>query len=346
MNYFRRIAAWWRGEAAAGRSLGLRSAIIVPSDAEELADVSFYQEGMDWSKYPHRAVILRVGQNVWKDTSFELFYEQARARGIAIGGYFFFDGRASPAQQANVIVSAMQGKRFDLELYIDWEKNYGGQYEGLPRVVELMQRVEAAGVACKAVGMYTGYYWFTGNSNAVTHAEQYKYLQSRPLWLAWYASSSVVKIPPPWTDYTLWQWGTPAISWGQPTAEIDANKSRYNRVEFADRYLSGGNNMTETHEGLVKTDLNVRAGPGVSYAQKLPPGGYLRVGDRVYGVLDAATKWFHFFRIVRTGGVVEVWDAWASAVDERYMIVSPLASLPEIEIVYDPSAVKVTLRPQ
>lgn len=211
--------------------------IIVPTDAEQFADVSFYQAGMDWDKYPGRAVILRIGQNIWADTEFQRNYTEARRRSLAIGGYFFFDGRATPQQQANVIINAMQGKSLELELFIDWEKNYAGASEGLPNVVKLMQLVEAAGVKCKAVGLYSGYYYFTGNSNPTTHATQYAYLKTRPLWLAWYASASVVKVPAPWTTWTHWQFGTPAVAWGQPTAEIDMNKHNGTRAEFTARYL-------------------------------------------------------------------------------------------------------------
>lgn len=251
MSIFRRVIGWLREEGMAGQYLRhyesarytwvdrVDTSIFVPPDAEELADVSFWQAGMDWAKYPHRSAIIRIGQNVWKDTSFETFYTSARARGIALGGYWFFDGRATPKQQADVIVSAMAGKYFELELWVDWERNYQGMYEGLANVVELMQRIEAAGIPCKAVGLYTGYYWFTSNSSAMAHTSQYSYLKSRPLWLAWYAAASVVKVPPPWTDYTLWQWGTPVVNWGQPTAEIDANKSRYSKPDYAVRYLGG-----------------------------------------------------------------------------------------------------------
>jgi hypothetical protein len=65
--------------------------IIVPSDAEQLDDVSFYQAGMKWGDYPFRSAIIRIGQNVWKDTSFEKNYIEAKLFDIALGGYFFFD---------------------------------------------------------------------------------------------------------------------------------------------------------------------------------------------------------------------------------------------------------------
>jgi hypothetical protein len=212
--------------------------IIVPSNAEQFADVSFYQAGMNWDEYAKhaRAVILRIGQNIWQDSEFEYSYREGNG-GAGMGGYFFFDGRATPQQQANVIINAMKDKYLDMELFIDWERNYNGPSEGLPNVVSLMQKVEAAGIKCKAVGLYSGYYFFINNSHPTTNAAQYTYLKQRPLWLAWYAAASVVKVPLPWDTWTHWQLGTLVVKWGQPTAELDMNKHNGTRAQFEQRYI-------------------------------------------------------------------------------------------------------------
>lgn len=276
----------------------LRS-ILVPAEAEEFGDVSFWQAGMDWDKYASkaRAVILRIGQNIWKDSEFEYNYTEAKRRHIAVGGYFFFDGRATPQQQANVITESMAGKSFELELFIDWEHNYNGPSEGLPRVVELMQKVEQAGVACRAVGLYSGYYWFIANSNATTNAAQYSYLRQRPLWLAWYAAASVVKVPAPWSDWTHWQYGTPAVDWGQPTSEVDMNKYNGTRDQFTARYIgeqtippdTGGSIM---EYGRIKAFTNIRTSP--------PGGTYIDIGDLLAGDEVSAYE-------IRLVGGVEWW---------------------------------------
>lgn len=204
--------------------------IVVPSDAEELADVSFYQEGMDWTRYPHRAAMLRVGQNKWRDLSFVKFYEEARANNKALGGYFFYDDRVSPQAQADVINEAMLGRHFETELYIDVERTYGGPYFGKHHIRKLMELVEAD---VYDVGVYTGFYFWT----SLPQTDDDEFFAASPLWLAWYSDPVNVKIPAPWKDYTLWQWGTPAIDWGQPTLEIDANKSRFSRDVFSEKYL-------------------------------------------------------------------------------------------------------------
>lgn len=216
--------------------------IISPTEAEEFADLSFYQGDTNWDEYrTHaRAAILRIGQGAWKDTKFERNYSEGKRVGCLLGGYWFYDGRYSPQQQAGIIITTMQGKSFELEIYVDWERSYSGGHEGLKNVVSLMQLLDAAGLKVKDTGLYTGYYWFVENSNTLKNASQYIYLKTHPLYLAWYAAAITVKIPIPWVDYTLWQYGTPVVDWGQKTKEIDMNKSRYTHAEFEKRYINGG----------------------------------------------------------------------------------------------------------
>jgi GH25 family lysozyme M1 (1,4-beta-N-acetylmuramidase) len=327
---------------------GVASLITVQPDAEEFADVSFWQAGMNWDEYRKhaRAVFLRIGQNVWKDLEFETNYKEARRVGLLVGGYFFFDGRASPAQQAEVIINAMQGKSFELELIIDWEHNYGGPYEGLPNVVKLMQLVEAEGVKCKAVGTYTGYYFFSENSNPSANAAQYAYLRQRPLWLAWYASPSIVKVPAPWSDWTHWQLGTPTVSWGQTSAEIDMNKHNGTRDQFTARY---GGEVTQPPTDTGDTSmwyrvntykLQLRNGPGTSYTDI----GDLWQGDKIEVTGAPVGGWLPIARIVRVnGGAIEsLTNSWCSG---AYCVVtdSPLPTEPPVEPPAATAHVLVTL---
>lgn len=228
--------------------------IMVPQAAEELADVSFWQREMDWDEYSKhaRAVILRVGQGQWVDTEFEKNYTEAKKRGLLVGGYWFFDGRVQPLEQFSVIKSSLQGKQLDLEMFIDWERTYSGKYEGLKNVVSLMKLVESGGFDIHGVGLYTGYYWFTEHDDKTQH----EYLKSKALWLAWYASPSIVKVPVPWTNWTLWQKGTPTVDWGQPTAEIDMNVYNGSKEAFTQNYgtsvPSAATHLVEVYVDKIK----------------------------------------------------------------------------------------------
>jgi GH25 family lysozyme M1 (1,4-beta-N-acetylmuramidase) len=289
----------------------INRSIYVPQDAETFADVSFYQAGMNWNKYPHRAAILRAGQNIWVDSEFERNYAECVSRGIIVGGYWFYDDRVSPQVQARAILDATGGKIFQMEFFVDYERKYGGEYFGLKNVKQLIELIEG-GIASKGIGIYTGYYFW--NENTVADKAYYSFFASRPLWLAWYADAGTVRIPQPWTTWTHWQYGTPTVDWGQPTKEIDANRHNGTRAEFEARYgivtvppTTGGNMLKGTLKST--TSLKIRSGPSTAYPQI--DGIY--TGDTVYGVLDSATNWLHVSRIVRANGAYRPIDGWCSA---------------------------------
>lgn len=78
----------------------------------------------------------------------------------------------------------------------------------------------------------------------------------------------------------------------------------------------------ESHVGTINQDLNSRTGPGTTFPLRNPPSGGLRAGDKVFGVYDTATRWFHYVRIVRANGTEVIWDDWASAASTSYMTVA------------------------
>lgn len=170
-------------------------------------------------------VILKAGQADYVDPKFVYNRSECVRIGLNFGVYFYYDDRVSPGKQAEKLASILLGQPLPAEIFCDWENTYNGQFAGLKNVVAFMQRCEE--LIGMQMGMYTGYYWFLENSNAQTHASQYTYLKTRPLWLAWYAESiSQVKIPAPWDKMNVWQYGTPAIGheYGVESIEIDMNQ--------------------------------------------------------------------------------------------------------------------------
>lgn len=225
-------------------------------------------------------IILRIGQNLWIDDEFERNYLESKKNGILVGGYWFYDDRISPREQAEILISALQGKKFELEVYIDWENTYGGEFKGLRNVVAMMELVEYANriglIHVKGIGIYTGYYWFRANSNPVTNASQYAYLRTKPLWLAWYTENPLqVLIPAPWLELTLWQWGTPAWAWGQKTREIDMNWYNGSRQEFDFIYgTSSGEEPPMTD--VVKLSPNTNANRTIRRTTNYPTEPHIK----------------------------------------------------------------------
>jgi GH25 family lysozyme M1 (1,4-beta-N-acetylmuramidase) len=285
--------------------------IVVPQNAETFADVSFYQRGMQWEKYPWRATILRIGQGEWKDKAFDEFYQACQERGIIVGGYWFYDDRIPPKYQADVILDALSGKNLQMELFIDYERVYGGIFHGLPNIKSLIEILEKK--IKNEIGIYTGYYFWTQNTSK--DKALYPFFAKRPLWLAWYEKPEHVHIPEPWTTWTHWQYGTPAVDWGQPTKEIDANVYNGTRDEFAARYgapqqnQQPGGNMLKGSLKSGTSSLKIRSGPSTAYPQI--DGIY--TGDVVFGTLDAASNWLHVSKIVRANGTTQAIDGWCSA---------------------------------
>ena len=218
----------------------------------EFPDVSFWQGSINWDKMG-AAAIIRAGQNVWVDTKFETNRAEAHKRGMAWGVYWFYDDRVSPSAQADTLARLFESGQPQptMEIFCDWESTFGGKYSGVKNVVAFMQRVEQL-LPWARLGMYTGYYFFMANTNALLHISQLNYLKTKPLWLAWYTNNFAnVKIPRPWTSLIHWQCGTPArgAEFGVSSIEIDMNWFNGTQDEFIQRY--GGVVITPPTEDMI-----------------------------------------------------------------------------------------------
>jgi GH25 family lysozyme M1 (1,4-beta-N-acetylmuramidase) len=224
------------------------SALIIQQ--KQFPDLSFYQGPIKWDVMCNRtdAAIFRAGQNLWIDSMFLTNYGEAKERGMLRGAYWFYDDRVSPGAQAAKLIELIADDLPEMEIFIDWENSYGGSFGGLRNVVAMMQAVEKA--LPVRVGMYTGYYFFLEHSNAVLNWSQYQYLKDKPLWLGYYAVAEYVKIPPPWSMLTHWQYGTPVEDYGQISAEIDCNYFNGSITEFYSKYGEAGT-LPEPEEPIM-----------------------------------------------------------------------------------------------
>lgn len=262
-----------------------RSAVVVQQ--KKIPDVSFYQGVIDWDvmRLKTDAVIIRAGQNEWIDSRFVFNWAEAKRVGMKRGVYWFYDGRKSPGSQADLLVSLIRGDPPELETITDWERNYGGPHEGLPNVVAMMQRVETLLPATKSM-LYTGYYWFRGNSNSMTNASQYDWLKNKSLHLAWYTeNASVVLIPAPWINLLYWQFGTPSSAgYGVQSLEIDMNFINMTEAEFAARY--GGAEPPPPPNGGTMEDRYYRSNVSLNIRSSAENLGTINdIGDLTIGYI-------------------------------------------------------------
>lgn len=307
-----------------------QSATVVQQ--KKFPDVSFYQGTINWNQMQTLTdtIIIRAGQNSWVDTEFNRNWIAAKVRGMKRGVYWFYDGRRVPSLQADLLVSLLKPDMPEMEIWIDWETNYGGSWEGLSNVVAMMQRIEALLPGAR-VGLYTGYYYFIQNSNPISGALEYAYLKNKPLWLAWYTNdASLVKIPQPWSALLLWQFGTPSegAQYGVITPTIDMNYFNGTLSEFTARYGAVTPPPPPTGEVMDKwkviaPQLNVRTGSGTAYPVKTT----LAAGDIIEGVLDAASGWIHIS--TKNGATLDGWCSGGSIYVQK--VVPPA---PVVESIY------------
>lgn len=283
------------------------SAILL--QLKKIPDVSFYQGVINFlvMRQKTNAVILRAGQNLWVDSQFVRNWAEARRAGMKRGSYWFYDSRVSPRQQSDIWIGLLKNDRPEMEIWVDWEIEYGGSYRGLARVIEMIDIMRAAGFI---VGIYTGYYWFRGNSNAMTNAAQYNYIRNNniPLWEAWYTPSpSIVLVPAPFAKIFIWQFGTPSsVGWGVQSAEIDMNFINMTEQEFDARYGATippiGGVMEDKYYKVTASALNIR-----SSAENLGTAndiGDLQGGDILHTietVLNGGITWKQFDKVWRSG---------------------------------------------
>ena len=194
-------------------------------------DCSWWQGDIDFDVMMTKTdyIILKASQ-LTIDHKFPRNRSECVRVGLPFGAYHFFDDRSSPSKQANLFVTALiEHPVMPLEIWCDWERNYGGTYSGVGNVVAFMERVED--LLNMQMGMYTGYFYFLENTNRIRDASQLRYLKDRPLWLAWYFDHTPnhaedVLIPYPWIEMDVYQYGSPAFGreMGVGSEEIDMNK--------------------------------------------------------------------------------------------------------------------------
>jgi lysozyme len=166
---------------------------------------------------------IKVSQSNWVDQDFIYNWNNAKYHGFPRMGYHFLDWDKNPKVQAETFFGAIKNDPPELLAVCDYEKrsNHPGKSKAidylwnylvyLEELLNLLDRRPRQSI-------YTspGYWKEFGTSDPLWAA----YL----LWLAHYEVDKP-KVPAPWTDWTFWQWGTPAwgLAFGAESKDIDMN---------------------------------------------------------------------------------------------------------------------------
>lgn len=135
-------------------------------------DISAYQKGINFDKFNGvEFLILRAGftgyggtgTNKNKDSQFENFYNQAKARGIPVGAYWYSCANTYEKGRAEaefMFENCLKGKQFEYPIYIDVEENRWqrvGKSIMNQAIKGFCEFLEAKGYY---VGIYASTYWF------------------------------------------------------------------------------------------------------------------------------------------------------------------------------------------
>ncbi|HEY3311534.1 MAG TPA: GH25 family lysozyme [Anaerolineales bacterium] len=229
------------------------------------ADISFYQNNIyttrriDFVKMHTLAefVIIRAGQNTWKDRDVKMNWKDARLAGIPRGSYWFYDSRSDPKRQAALWVEALEGDLGELPLFLDLEENYRGKYTGWKNWYYFLEQLKSL-VGQKEIGIYTGYYYFRDNApDRYYYRENLEYFHKFPLWIANYRTDKP-RDPLPWREdeWLFWQF-TPkgdGRAYGVESKGIDLNYFNGTLTDFYKRFRLPYRNIATVLEPVLLDD--------------------------------------------------------------------------------------------
>lgn len=232
-------------------------------------DVSFYQyryktdgsveKGIDFQHMATKVpgVIIRAGQNTWKDKMFDTSWAQAKTAGLKCGSYWFYDPRIEPKRQAETWAEVTRNDRGEMEFWADFERLViGGKeahgYDNPHQWYDFMEYCKQA-MPGKQFGVYTGYYYWMERHLK----EPMPYWNQYPLWIAAYGAKPL--IPKPWTDYVYWQFtdNGNGPEYGVASGNIDLNYFNGKLTDFEARYGQSQKPPEENEKPMITYEMTV-----------------------------------------------------------------------------------------
>lgn len=165
-------------------------------------DVSSWQKNYPYEKAISEGVkfvIIRAGYSTKKDSQFETHYKRAKELGLKVGAYWFsYASNASKAEtEARAFLKAVEGKQFELPLYMDVESSTIQKASKSDRnagIEAFAKIIENAGYY---FAVYTNTNWY---NNLISGSELNK---KYDWWIAQWSKSA----PSSNIKYGVWQFG-------------------------------------------------------------------------------------------------------------------------------------------
>jgi lysozyme len=226
-------------------------------------------------------VFIKASQ-IYADGDFLLNWKNAKAAGILRGAYHFLDWRTSEIDQAKLFAGLIGSDPGELPPVLDLEMDpspYNLSYQSvINKVRNFLSMVELSTGRIPII--YCGYYYWTA------HMDKNIFYSRYPLWLAWYAKETVIKVPYPWNAWTFWQYSSQGDGrlYGCESQYVDLNwfngtldeLKKFASVSLplpapsicscCGQTLSSVSPPASNAYKVTAALLNIRSGPGTNYS--------------------------------------------------------------------------------
>ena len=168
-----------------------------------LIDTSYWSGAVDWNKAKSAgaAAMYTKASQLSVDSTFSANWKNAKGI-LPRGAFHYLDWHTSELAQAKLFTDALGGDWGELPPALDLEQNPAlfGLSPALVRgkVWNWLTAVEKT--TGRVPMIYCGYYWWIQWMTPDPAWAKY------PFWLAWYAAESIIKVPPPWNKWSMWQY--------------------------------------------------------------------------------------------------------------------------------------------
>lgn len=196
------------------------------ADSHEVSgiDVSRYQGAVDFEAVKAAGidfVAVRATDGItYQDPDFARNFGDARAAGLVVGAYHFYESEDDPADQLQNFTFVVKLEPGDLPPIIDIERLHEKDDAGLDRNLRRFIKGLEVHYGVRPI-IYTGLRF---SNRHLTGFGDYA------LWLAEYEESEPV-LPEGWTDWTFWQWSQAWDAAGV-NGKVDADRFNGDRTRF------------------------------------------------------------------------------------------------------------------
>jgi len=269
-----------------------------------ILDISYWQDHarIDYDMLSENidGVILRGTYGIWKDTRFDVHYDNFHKRGVPVGSYAYLIGNHTGQAQADAFFKAVGDRELRLEVYADVEDQR--ETTKLNRAVT-DQFIGVTDNRFKLLtSIYTGPYAWRGIMGWTYDAHKH-----RRLWIANYmVNNPMLPLGGGWIDWWLWQYTEKGVLPGYHSS-LDLNRFNGTTQEYKS-WVGKTTPIEPPQEGGMYTlvftgSLYIRekpidgkiiysAVPGdILYSDEKDQGWYKVTKDGKTGWVSGLTKW-------------------------------------------------------